>query len=72
MKKKTVCLIMSVLISVFALAVIGFTLVPCPDTVMTTENNGLMPWGTVEIQSAGVHTLLYPAHVDGCGELVLW
>ncbi|MGN1367808.1 MAG: hypothetical protein ACI4WX_02995, partial [Aristaeellaceae bacterium] len=28
--------------------------------------------GTVEIQSAGVHTLLYPVHVDGCGELVLW
>ncbi len=72
MKKKTILYILSVLFVAMVLTVMGLHLSPCPDTVMTTENNGFVPWGTVEIPSAGVHTLLYPVHVDGCGELVLW
>ncbi len=57
---------------VVVVAVLGFLLSPCPDTIMTTNNNGLVPWGTVKIPSAGVHALLYPVHVDNCCDIILW
>lgn len=50
----------------------GFFLFPCPDTVMTVDDNSLEPWGTVEIPSVGVHTLLYPVRVDNCCDIILW
>lgn len=60
------------LILVAALAIMGFLLFPCPDTVVTADNNGLMPCGTVKIPSAKIHTLLYPVHVDSCCDIILW
>lgn len=55
-----------------ALVIMGFLLFPCPDTVVTVDNNGLMPCGTMEIPSADIHTLLYPVHVDNCCDVILW
>lgn len=72
MKKKTFSLFMAVLLFAVFLAVIGLLMIPCPDTVMTTEANGLMPYGTVEIPYARINAALYPVHVDGCCDIVLW
>ncbi len=72
MHRKTISLLLAALFVAMVLAVLGFGLTPCPDVVMTTKNNGLMPMGTVELQSAGIHMLLYPVHVDTCCDIVLW
>lgn len=52
--------------------VLGLLMTPCPDVVVTVENNGLMPLGVVKIPSANIETLLYPVRVDTCCDIIPW
>lgn len=72
MKKKTISLLIAAIFFAVVLAVLWFLLTPCPDTIMTVDDNGLEPWGVLEIPSANIETLLYPVHVDNCCDIVLW
>ena len=72
MKKKMILILLAALFAAMVLAVLGFFLSPCPDVVVTVDNNGLVPCGVVKIPSAEIETLLYPVHVDSCCDLVLW
>lgn len=72
MKKKTISLLIAALFLAFILTSAWLHLSPCPDVVVTVDNNGLIPVGVVKIPSADIEMLLYPVHVDTCCDILLW
>ena len=72
MKTETFLLLLMALFFAFVLTAMWISSSPCPDVVVTVDNNGLMPLGTVKIPSADIEMLLYPVHVDTCCDIILW
>ncbi len=72
MKKRIFAILLAAFFFAFILTAMELYLSPCPDVVVTVDNNGLMPLGVVKIPSAGIEMLLYPVHVDTCCDIILW